>query len=177
MQPHYVPSLLDKLLGEGESARVGGSGVRFTLDRIKDAVARDIESLLNVHASFSPDELEAWPAVRRSLLTLGLPDLSALSMASDRDRARITAALRDALANHDRRLNQVAVSVVEAPAGEAGLRFTIQAHLRVHPHVEPVRFDAVLQPGSQRYEVCRKQRTLHLAAPPPSGGGQVDAMP
>lgn len=152
----YVPSLLDKLLGEGAPARAGtGAGLRFSIDGIKDAVARDIELLLNAHAPFSPDELEDLPLVRQSLLTLGLTDISSLSMASDRDRARITEALRKALADHDRRLTQVDVRVREQSPGEAGLAFAIRAQLVVKPSREAVSFDAVLQPGSQRCSVSK----------------------
>lgn len=154
----YVPSLLDKLLGEGVGTRGGGAASRFTVEQVKDSVARDVEMLLNAHPLFEPDELEAQPLVARSLLTLGLTDISSLSMASDRDRARITEALRRALADHDKRLTQVEVRVREADAGMAGLVFSIRAQLLLNPSVEPVSFDAVLQPGSNRYEVSRSAR-------------------
>lgn len=157
----YVPSLLDKLLGEGVGSRGGGAASRFTVDQVKDSVARDIEMLLNAHPPFDPVELDAQPLVARSLLTLGLTDISSMSMASDRDRARITEALRRALADHDRRLTQVEVRVREADAGMAGLVFSIRAKLLLNPSVEPVSFDAVLQPGSNRYAVSRSTRSAN----------------
>lgn len=154
----YAPSLLDKLLGEGKPLRGGGIAPRLTVDEVKDSVARDIEMLLNTHAVFGPDDVVGLPLVGRSILTLGLTDISAMSLASDRDRARITEALRKALADHDRRLTQVEVRVREAPDGMAGLMFSIRAQLLLNPNVEPVSFDAVLQPGSNRYEVSQAVR-------------------
>lgn len=156
----YVPSLLDKLLGRGAPVRgSSGTGWRFSIDDVKDSVARDIEFLLNAHAPFNPDDLAGLPLVRQSLLTLGLPDIASLSMASDRDRATITEALRKALADHDRRLTQVDVRVRERTPGEPGLAFTIRAQLQVKPNREPVNFDAVLQPGSQRCSVTTVTRS------------------
>lgn len=159
----FAPSLLDKLLGEGTAMRGGGTSPRFTVEQVKDSVARDIEMLLNTHAAYELSELEGLPLVGQSLLTLGLTDISAMSMASDRDRARITEALRKALADHDRRLTQVEVKVRPAQAGHAGLAFSIRAKLLLNPNVEPVSFDAVLQPGSNRYAVSKASRAAQEA--------------
>lgn len=156
MAATYSPSLLDKLLGD---AAEGQRGVlaRYSVERVKDAVARDIEHLLNTHASHSPDELRtAFPHAARSVLTLGLLDVSSLSMASDRDRARIAANIRDALTRQDPRLREVDVSVREDKGAQARLSFSIRAQLMLHPDAEPVAFDAVLHPGSQRYEVASR---------------------
>ncbi len=156
MASTYSPSLLDKLLGD---AHEGQRGVlaRFSVERIKDAVARDIEHVLNTHASFSPEDLVAYPRAARSVLTLGLLDITSLSMASDRDRARIAANIRDALTRQDARLRDVDVSVREDRSAQARLSFSIRAKLLLHPDAEPVAFDAVLHPGSQRYEVAPSQ--------------------
>ncbi|MBI5256096.1 MAG: type VI secretion system baseplate subunit TssE [Burkholderiales bacterium] len=158
MSNTFAPSLLDKLLGEGTGLRGGGTAPRFTVEQVKDSVARDIELLLNTHAAFQPDELAGLPLLDRSLLTLGLTDISAMSLASDRDRLRITEALRKALADHDKRLTQVEVRVREAKPGTPGLMFSIRAKLLLNPSIEPVSFDAVLQPGSNRYAVSKAAR-------------------
>jgi len=157
----YSPSLLDKLLGD---AHEGQRGVlaRYSLERIKDSVARDIESVLNTHASFSEDELAAYPRAARSLIALGLVDVTSLSMASDRDRKRIAHNIRHALSCNDARLREVDVSVREDRAVAGRLYFAIRATLMLHPDTEPVAFDAVLHPGSQRYEVA--QQSSRLAA-------------
>jgi type VI secretion system protein ImpF len=173
----FVPSLLDKLLGEGTGTRgsggphsSSGAGVRFSIKGIKDSVARDIELLLNAHAPYTAAELVDLPLLRQSLLTLGLPDISSLSMASDRDRAQITEALRKALADHDKRLTQVDVRVRQQAPGEAGLAFAIRAQLTVKPNREAVSFDAVMQPGSQRCSVSEAGRPSPAALPAPLPG-------
>jgi type VI secretion system protein ImpF len=150
----YSPSLLDKLLGD---AHEGQRGVlaRFNIERMKDSVARDIEHVLNTHASFSPEDLAAYPRAAKSLVTLGLVDITSLSMASDRDRQRIGDNIRDALTRQDARLRDVDVSVREDRSAQARLSFSIRAKLLLHPDSEPVAFDAVLHPGSQRYEVAQ----------------------
>jgi len=148
----YAPSLLDKLLGDADEAQRGVLA-RYSVERIKASVARDIEHLLNTHASFTPEELAAYPHAARSLATLGLVDISSLSMASDRDRKTISDSIRHALMRQDARLREVEVAVREDRTATAKLSFSIRAKLMLHPHTEPVAFDAVLHPGSQRYEV------------------------
>lgn len=153
MSMTHAPSLLDKLLGDAhEDTR--GVLARFTVDRVKASVARDVEHLLNTHASYDPEALaERYPHVASSLVTLGLVDISALSLASDKDRERIRDCLRDALLRQDARLSDVDVQVREDRSATSRLAFNIRAKLQLGAGVEPVAFDAVLHPGSQRYEV------------------------
>lgn len=148
----YAPSLLDKLiLGNSRT----GSALRLSAEQVKDSVARDIEMLLNTHPPYADEELLAFPEARNSLLTLGLIDISSMSLASDRDRQRISEAIGAALARHDQRLSEVEVGV-RRPGGPGGsMVFTIRARLTLEPGTEDVSFDAILQPASQRYEVSR----------------------
>ena len=163
---HYAPSLLDKLLGiEGHSPGKG-THVRLSVDQVKESVARDIEALLNAHPGLSDESLAGFPHAARSLLTLGLADITSLSMASDRDRQRVKDAIRQALADHDPRLREVEVDVRPSFQASTSLCFTIRARLMLNPEVEPVAFDAVLQPGSNRYDVSRSDRRS-LKAPHP----------
>ena len=154
---HYAPSLLDKLLGETTDAAPRGVAPRWTADQVKASVARDIELLLNAHAAYSPQELRGMPHVARSLLTLGMPDIASMSIDSDRDRLRITEAIRTALADHDRRLSDIEVQVRPSAQKGGGIAFSIRARLQLDPGIEPVAFDAVLHPGSQRYAVARAE--------------------
>ena len=66
--------------------------------------------------------------------------------------------------DHDKRLTQVDVRVRENLPGTAGLAFSIRAKLLLNPSVEPVSFDAVLQPGSNRYSVTKAARPAPEAA-------------
>jgi type VI secretion system protein ImpF len=153
----YSPSLLDKLL-PFDAGDAGGVHLRHSKERIKDGVARDIEMLLNCRASDTREELQHLPNVARSHLTMGLVDISSMSLASDRDRQRITDAIKNALLVHDGRLTQVEVTVVAPGDGSQRLVFAIRANLMLRPDAEPVSFDAVLQPGSNRYEVSKGGR-------------------
>jgi type VI secretion system protein ImpF len=150
----YSPSLLDKLLGAAGSGR-DGTTPRYSVEQVKDSVARDIEMLLNAHQSHSAEDLAGHPNAMRSLLTLGLVDISSMSLASDNDRKRITDAIRDGLMAHDRRLANVEVGVRRIGNSATSLTFTIRAQLILRPNTEHVVFDAVLQPGSKRYDVSK----------------------
>lgn len=162
----FSPSLLDKLLGTGAG---GGNGTtpRYSVEQVKDSVARDIEMLLNAHQTFSPDELQGLPLAARSLLTLGLVDISSLCMANDRDRRRITDAIREGLMAHDKRLSNVEVGVRELNGSANSLTFTIRAQLLLRPNTERVIFDAVLQPGSKRYDVSKADQRQAFSSTQP----------
>lgn len=153
----FAPSFLDKLLGAGAGGR-DGTSLRYSVEQVKDSVARDIEMLLNAHQTYSVEELRGWPQAARSLLTLGLVDISSMSMASDKDRRHITDAIREGLMSHDKRLSNVEVGVRESAATTNSLTFTIRAQLQLRPNAEHVTFDAVLQPGSKRYDVSKADK-------------------
>ena len=160
--PLYSPSLLDKLLDDPSGGRDAGS--RHTVDQMKDSVARDIEMLLNAHPAYDPQELAHAPLCAQSLLTLGLVDISSMSLASDHDRRRINEAIRRTLTTHERRLSDVEVKVRGGAGPRASLTFLIRANLVLHPNAEPVLFDAVLQPGSKRYQVSKADQRAALDA-------------
>lgn len=172
----FSPSLLDKLLGadldapQRGSARPStgttddpraGTSPRWTLRQITESVARDIEALLNARPGFEADAMSGFPLVGRSLLTFGLTDLSALNIASDRDRQRIADAIRRALTVHETRLTRVEVQIRRQAQVGAGLCFSIRARLRLDPTAEPVAFDAMLYPGSNHYAVSRSDLRPH----------------
>lgn len=153
----FNPSLLDKLLG-APHATPSATAPGFSLEQVKASVARDIEALLNARPGHVPTQLPGHPETARSLLTFGLPDISASCLASDRDRRHIAAAIAGTLRDHEPRLRDVLVGVREEARPGAGLCLSIHAHLQLAPHVEPVAFDAVLQPGSNRYAVTSGSR-------------------
>jgi type VI secretion system protein ImpF len=158
----YSPSLLDKLIGDADEKN-RGILPRFTAERVKDSVARDIEQILNTHASFSEQDLARYPFASKSVVALGLLDINSLSMASDRDRTVISESISKALIQHDKRLTDIEVGVHEDKSATARLSFSIRAKLMLHPDSQPVAFDAVLHPGSQRYEVAQSDSRLPLA--------------
>ncbi|NML19041.1 type VI secretion system baseplate subunit TssE [Azohydromonas caseinilytica] len=151
--------MLDKLLGAVTSTDVT-SATSQDIEQVKASVARDIETLLNTRPGYGPGQLANHPRTARSLLTFGLSDITSLSLASDRDRHRIVCAITRALQDHETRLSDVHVFVREDLSANAALCFSIHANLQVTSDSEPVAFDAVLHPGSNRYAVSNGPRAL-----------------
>lgn len=155
----FAPSLLDKLLLSVSGIHPAAT-LSLDIEQLKTSVARDIEVLLNARPSFTPDQLPVYPHTARSLLTFGLPDITSLSLASDRDRHRVVQAIARALEDHEPRLTDVEVFVRENAPAISGLCFSIHGKLKLSPSAEPVAFDAVLHPGSNRYAVSSDRRSL-----------------
>ena len=152
-----VPSVLDRLLDDEPNVSKEPLTSRVQdLRALERAVARDVEALLNSRQ----ETLEELPAefveVNRSLVIYGLPDLTSLSLLSKDDRSRIRRAVEQAIILFEPRLLRVRVAL-EAPRDhDRGLRFRIDALLRVDPAPEPVTFDAVLQLNTQQYVIQRE---------------------
>jgi type VI secretion system protein ImpF len=149
-----VPSVLDRLLDEDPGVTQEPMIGRFQGVRgMERAVARDLETLLNTRQEILqalPDEFDE---INNSLLTYGLPDLSSFSLDSEDDRGRVRRVIEQAIASCEPRLERVQV-ILQAPReNERGLRFRIDALLRVDPAPEPVTFDAMLQLNTQQYIV------------------------
>lgn len=154
----FDPSLLEKLFDDEPRSPDAGMFKRFTMDRFKESVAADLECLLNTRAVIPALALQAHPECRRSLVTYGMPDFSALSLASAPDRQAICASLENSIRVHEPRLKDARVTLELAEGSLTGLRFTIHALLIAHPASEPVSFDAMLQPSTLQYEVTRARR-------------------
>jgi type VI secretion system protein ImpF len=153
-EPDIVPSVLDRLLDD-EPGQTRESLPYRTDDvrGLKRAVARDLETLLNTRQEALEEIPESFEEVRRSLLTYGLPDFSASSLLSPRDRARIRRALEDAIAAFEPRLERVRITLEESQPTERAMRFKVEGWLRIDPAPEPVAFDTVLQLTTREYVV------------------------
>ena len=128
---------------------LGSYGVR----ELKAAVARDLEALLNTRREALEELPESLEEVRRSLVTYGLPDFTAASLQSPRDRTRIRRALEDTIAAFEPRLDRVRISLEESEGNERAMHFRVEGWLRLEPNPEPVSFDTVLQLTTREYTV------------------------
>lgn len=156
----FSPGVFDKLLGTRGSTALHGGLVRFSMDELKDAVARDLEALLNTRAAMAPDLLAQFPECSRSILNYGLRDFAGMSLSSSDDRAHICRSLEQAISRHEPRLQNVR-AFLEVQEGVVNrLNFAISALLIVHPAREPVSFDAVLQPSTLQYSISKARRTM-----------------
>lgn len=154
----YLPPLLDRLT-EGSGPAAQAADLRWSIDRMKETIGRDIEAILNCRPPWRPGELARLPHAAKSLITLGLPDISSLSLHSDADRRTIVEGIRSALLRGDPRLSSVQVTVRESTASTPvdRLVFSIRANVRLNSGTEAVNFDAVMRPGSSLYEVCKPE--------------------
>ena len=128
---------------------LGSYGIR----ELKQAVARDLEALLNTRQEALDELPESLEEVRRSLVVYGLPDFTAASLQSPRDRNRIRRALEDTIAAFEPRLARVRITLEESEGSEPAMHFRVEGWLRLEPTPEPVSFDTVLQLTTREYTV------------------------
>ncbi|QGZ38912.1 type VI secretion system protein ImpF [Pseudoduganella flava] len=148
----HTPSLFDRLLGDR------GYGPRMTLEQLKDAVARDLEDLLNTRMALPEEMLAAWPECAASILSYGLIDIAGMCLSSSGDRERICASLRAAIERHEPRLRNVQAHVELAAGTVNRINFVITGVLHAPGVTEPINFDAVLQPSTLHYSIRRNAR-------------------
>jgi type VI secretion system protein ImpF len=152
-QPEILPSLLDRLIDDEPDNSEEPLSRRFQdIDELKQAVARDLEAMLNTRR----EALEELPAefaeVNRSLLVYGLPDFTSLNLlGSQRDRLR--RAIENTITTFEPRLERVRVTVENPKANDRALRFKVEGLLKIEPAPEPVAFDTVLHLTTQEYRV------------------------
>ena len=151
----FEPTLFDKLFpsegGLGRQVR------RFNVEELKEAVARDVESLLNTRMVFTEEMLARFPQCQRSILTYGMDDFAGRSLASHYDRVFICESLEKAISRHEPRLTKVKVALEVDSKATSVLFFAITAILDVGPAHEPVTFDATLQPTTLQYAVSKSR--------------------
>lgn len=145
-------SVLDRLIDyEPDVSREAPGSRARTLRLLKQFVRRDLEWLLNTRRT--PDLPPGLEEVSRSVLAYGLPDFTARSVKSYSDRERLLGEIEEAIRVFEPRLEGVSVHLEESGGKESGLRFRIEARLRVDPAPEPVSFDTFLKPGVGQFEV------------------------
>jgi type VI secretion system protein ImpF len=145
-----TPSILDRVVHDPSDQAFDR---RYELRDLKLAVARDLEALLNTRRELLEELTADYVETAHSLLTYGLPDFSGLNLGNHADRTRVRRLLEEAIVDSEPRLERVRVSVEDPRPFDRGLRFRIEAVLRVKPAPEPVSFDAVLQLATQECRV------------------------
>ena len=148
-----LPSVLDRLLDDAPDLSHIEAISLFELSQFKQALARDLEALLNTRLMSQEELFEAFPLARDSLLSYGIPDLSGISLLNPDDRETLREQLRRSIELHEPRLSRVRVNLDAPRELERHLRFRVDAVLKVHPHRPPVTFDATLQLSSNVYKV------------------------
>lgn len=126
------PSLLDRLTDEapGESGSHGGS---VTLSELRRSVLRDLNWLFNTSQLLRPEESEAWPMVRKSVVNYGLPPLAGVT-ASGLDIRKLERALRQAILDFEPRILPESVAV----------KAMLDQHALDHHNVVSLQIEALL---------------------------------
>ncbi len=158
-------TLFDKLLGDSVPKDTRGTIHKLSLAQVKDAVAFDLEAMLNTRAVISEEVLLSYPECNKSMISYGLSDFAGLSLASIDDRSYICRALERTITRHEPRLRNVRATLEIEQNAINKLNFAITALLVIHESKEPVSFDAILQPSSLQYSISSSKRTtLRMSA-------------
>jgi len=155
----FTPDLFDRLLGQPQ--RNGVVVARLNIEELKDAVARDLEALLNTRSTIQDGLLVGFPESANSMVSYGLCDFADRSLSSPTDRAHICTCIENAIERHEPRLQNVKAKL-DVRHGAAPtvnrLDFSITAVLVASVSQEPVNFDAVLQPSTLQYSIRKAGR-------------------
>jgi type VI secretion system protein ImpF len=149
-----TPSLVDRLIDREPSAAADPYTSRSqSVRQLKASLRRDLEWLLNTRRN--PEAApESLAETSRSLYNYGLPDFSALSLNSPRDRSRLLLELEKTLEIFEPRLKDIRVSMLEPPSPSSRiLHFQIEGLLMMDPAPEQVSFDTMLQLASGEYQI------------------------
>lgn len=151
-----TPSIIDRLLDfEPKVSTEAPKSRSQSLRDLKQSVRRDLEWLLNSRhtAEEVPEGLEE---LNKSIAIYGLPDFTGLSSKNPDDQKSLIRGIETALRIFEPRFMNLKVTLVEPDEAERGVKFQIQAVLRMEPTPEPVVFDTVLQVGSNEFLVKEK---------------------
>ena len=149
-------SVLERLIDLEPSVKADPPQTRQqSVRQLKAALRRDLEWLLNTRR-IALDIADEYPELDRSVYNFGLPDFTAMSFSSPKDRSRLLRSLESSIRNYEPRLTAVKVSPVET-TGEGSskklLRFQIEGLLKMDPAPEQISFDTVLQLTTGEYQV------------------------
>ncbi|HYZ84158.1 MAG TPA: type VI secretion system baseplate subunit TssE [Bryobacteraceae bacterium] len=150
-------SVIDRLIDADPGNRFDGAMTRAQSVRaLKQSLRRDLEWLLNSRR-IALDEVEtSFPETSKSLFYYGLPDFTALSFASPKDRQRLLRQLEQTIRTFEPRLASVKVTAIENATDlqqRRLMRFQIEGLLKMDPAPEHVSFDTVLQLTSGDFTV------------------------
>lgn len=146
-------SLLERLLADAGDG-VEGLTLTYSLDQLRESVARDVEALLNARTALDFESLRDLPQSRKSVVCFGIRDFVGRVLTNSEEQQHIASSLSHAIACFEPRLRDVRIEFHQRPGTMNSLSFTIRALLLAHPSAEPVAFDAVLQPTMSRFSVA-----------------------
>jgi type VI secretion system protein ImpF len=159
----FTPGFFDRLLGTPVRHAASSMQLRMSAEDVKDAVARDLEALLNTRSVIPEGLLVGYPECSNSIVSYGMIDFADLSLSSPSDRAYICACIESTIACHEPRLQKVKALLDVREGTINRLNFSITGVLVVSASEEPVNFDAVLQPSTLQYSISKTGRAAPAA--------------
>ena len=148
-------SILDRLIDTEPGVTHEPVQRRFaTINQVRDAVARDLENLLNTRKSIYPVP-DVDGQVTASLFTYGVRDFISYSPRSPSVRQQIRLEIERVIVLFEPRLRNVSVRLDTTAGNERTLRFRISALLVVDPVTAPVTFDTCFDINRGDYSIPR----------------------
>jgi len=150
--------LLDRLLDDEPKIKSEAPMTRSTsLARLKTAVRRDLENLLNTRRT--PDIIpEGSIEILRSVYYYGLPDITSMPANFLYEQTKLLQSIETAVKTFEARLDGVKVSLVPVAGQPRVLRFVIDGMLRIDPLPEHVVYDASIELTSLEVSISGEDR-------------------
>jgi len=150
--------LLDRLLDDEPKIKTEAPMTRSTsLARLKTAVRRDLENLLNTRRT--PDFIpEGSVEILRSVYYYGLPDITSMPANFLYEQTKLLQSIETAVKTFEARLDGVRVSLVPVAGQSRVLRFVIDGMLRIDPLPEHVVYDASIELTSLEVQISGDDR-------------------
>lgn len=150
--------LLDRLLDDEPKVKVEGPMTRSTsLAKLKVAVRRDLETLLNTRSTVDSIP-EGAVEILRSVYCYGLPDITSLPSNYLYDQTKLLQAIEGAVRTFEPRLEGARVSIVPVTGLARVLRFVIDGMLRIDPLPERVVYDASIELTKLEIQISGEER-------------------
>jgi type VI secretion system protein ImpF len=150
--------ILDRLLDDEPKIKTEAPMTRSTsLSRLKTAVRRDLENLLNTRRT--PDYIpEGSVEILRSVYYYGLPDITSMPANFLYEQTKLLQSIETAVKTFEARLDGVKVSLVPVVGQGRVLRFVIDGMLRIDPLPEHVVYDASIELTSLEVSISGEDR-------------------
>jgi type VI secretion system protein ImpF len=150
--------LLDRLLDDEPKIKSEAPMTRSSsLARLKTAVRRDLENLLNTRRT--PDYIpEGSVEILRSVYYYGLPDITSMPANFLYEQTKLLQSIETAVKTFEARLDGVKVSLVPVAGQSRVLRFVIDGMLRIDPLPEHVVYDASIELTSLEVSISGDDR-------------------
>lgn len=114
-----------------------------SVQRVKDALLRDLEWLLNSRRT--PERVpDACVELRRSVFTYGLRDTTSLTSDNPAVRRQLQREIEHCIRIFEPRLEAVEIQLVDEKSPFQRVRFVVDAILRMEPDPERIHLDGVL---------------------------------